>query len=194
MAKQSLSTGAGAAAGQAPAAAAHAAVAAAADTAAADTPAADTAVTEVATRLHSAAIHMLRYVRRVDLATGLSAARLSVLSVVVFGGPITIGDLAAAEQVSAPTMTKLVSGLEADGLVRRTPDPRDRRVVRVQATPRAARIMKRGREARVQVLASTLHRLTPADLDTLGRAADILRELEQQRPPVVRRRLTAAGA
>jgi DNA-binding MarR family transcriptional regulator len=124
---------------------------------------------------------MLRYLRRADAATGLTAARASVLSVVVFGGPVTIGDLATAEQVSAPTMTKLITGLEGEGLVRRVADERDRRVVRVHATPQAARILRRGRAARVRVLAANLRTLDPADLATLGRAADILRRLEEQR-------------
>jgi DNA-binding MarR family transcriptional regulator len=138
-------------------------------------------ITEVADRLHSAAIHMLRYLRRADAATGLTAARASVLSVVVFGGPVTIGDLATAEQVSPPTMTKLITSLEREGLVRRVADEKDRRVVRVHATPQAARILRRGRAARVRVLAATLRALEPADLSTLGRAADILRGLEEER-------------
>jgi DNA-binding MarR family transcriptional regulator len=138
-------------------------------------------IVDVADRLHSAAIHMLRYLRRADAATGLSAARASVLSVVVFGGPVTIGDLATAEQVSAPTMTKLITSLEGEGLVRRVVDEQDRRVVRVHATPQAARILRRGRAARVRVLAATLRALNPAELATLGRAADILRTLEEQR-------------
>ena len=140
-----------------------------------------TAVVDVADRLHSAAIHLLRYLRRADVETGLTAARASVLSVVVFGGPTTIGDLATAEQVSAPTMTKLITSLEGEGLVRRVADERDRRVVRVHATPQAARILRRGRAARVRVLSETLRAVGAADLATLGRAADILRGLEEQR-------------
>ena len=147
------------------------------------------AVVDVADRLHSAAIHLLRYLRRADVETGLTAARASVLSVVVFGGPTTIGDLATAEQVSPPTMTKLITSLEGEGLVRRVADERDRRVVRVHATPQAARILRRGRAARVRVLAATLRTLDSADLTTLGRAADILRTLEEQR-----RDQPAAGA
>jgi DNA-binding MarR family transcriptional regulator len=135
---------------------------------------------DVADRLHSAAIHLLRYLRRADVETGLTAARASVLSVLVFGGPTTIGDLATAEQVSAPTMTKMITGLEGEGLARRVADERDRRVVRVHATPPAARILKKGRAARVRVLAERLRTLEPADLATLGHAADILRGLEKR--------------
>src|SRR5213596_2194991 len=89
----------------------------------------------VADRLHSAAIHLLRRLRRVDEAMGLTAARASALSVLVFGGrPVTLGALAQAEQVSAPTVTRLIVRMERDGLVRRAPDPTDRRVVWLHPT------------------------------------------------------------
>src|SRR5918992_1439308 len=80
-----------------------------------------------ADRLHSAAIHLLRRLRRVDVASGLTAPRLSALSVVVFSGPLTLGALAAAEQVQPPTMTRIVGALEAAGLVQREPKPGDGR-------------------------------------------------------------------
>jgi DNA-binding MarR family transcriptional regulator len=141
-------------------------------------PSSDTVLREeIADRLHSAAIHLLRRVRRLDLAMGLTPARLSVLSVLVFGGPKTLGELAAAEQVSAPTMTRLVAGLEREQLLRRAPDPHDRRIARVTATPRAARLMHRGRQARVRDLTQLLQTLTPDDLATLDRATEILRDL-----------------
>src|ERR1700750_3148546 len=91
---------------------------------------------ELADRLHSAAIHLLRRLRREDDASGLPAPQLSALSVIVFGGPITLGRLAAAEQVRPPTITKLVAVLQAEGLVEREPDPVDGRVTRVKATAR----------------------------------------------------------
>ena len=96
----------------------------------------------MADRLHSAAIHLLRRLRKQDEAAGLGAARLSALSVVVFGGPLTLGELAAAEQVRPPTMTRIVAGLEEAGLVARETDARDRRVVRVTATGRGRRLME----------------------------------------------------
>ena len=84
---------------------------------------------EAADRLHSAAIHLLRYVRQEDAAAGITATRLSALSVLVFGGARTIGELASAEQVRPPTMTKIVTGLEEAGLARRrTPAPTALRV------------------------------------------------------------------
>ena len=93
------------------------------------------AAERTADRLHSAAIHLLRRLRREDAATGLSAPRLSALSVVVFGGPLTLGELASAEQVRPPTMTRLVSALEDAGLVDRETDAADGRLTRIRATP-----------------------------------------------------------
>src|SRR5919204_2378557 len=98
---------------------------------------------EAADRLHSASIHVLRRVAREDAASGLSAARLSALSVLVFAGPRTLGELAAAERVRPPTMTSIVRGLEGAGLVRREPDPDDGRVTRVRATAKGERILQR---------------------------------------------------
>src|SRR5262252_2546168 len=99
----------------------------------------------VADRLHSAAIKLLRRLRREDEAMGLTAARASALSVLVFGGrPITLGALAQAEQVSAPTVTRLIIGMERDGLVRREPDAADGRVVWLHATPKGTKLLQGG--------------------------------------------------
>jgi DNA-binding MarR family transcriptional regulator len=128
----------------------------------------------VADRLHSAAIHLLRRVRVADAASGLTAPRLSALSVVVFGGPQTITSLAAAEQVRLPTMTRLVQGLARDRLVTCAPDPADRRRVVVRATARGTRLLHEGRARRVEQLAAQLLRLAPKDLECLDRAATLL--------------------
>src|SRR5438309_5688376 len=89
---------------------------------------------QTADRLHSAAIHLLRRVRRTDALTGLPAAQLSALSVLM-GGPRTLGEMAAAEQVRPPTMSKLVTEMEGAGLVRRSGDADDARIVRLEMTP-----------------------------------------------------------
>ena len=129
---------------------------------------------EVADRLHSAAIHLLRRIRKVDEASGLSAARLSALSVLVFGGPTTVGALARAEQVSAPTISRLVSGLERDGFVVREVDEEDARAVRVRATPKGRRVLAQGRERRVAELVQLLEDVSADELRTLGSAAAIM--------------------
>jgi DNA-binding MarR family transcriptional regulator len=134
----------------------------------------------LADRLHSAAIHLLRRVRRVDEATGLSAARLSALSVVVFAGPIRISALAAAEQVRTPTITPIVAALERDGLVTRESDASDARAALLHATAKGARLMAEGRARRVALLAAELNELNAADRAALERAVGILERLPQR--------------
>lgn len=131
----------------------------------------------LADRLHSAAIHLLRRLRREDDASGLPAPQLSALSVIVFGGPVTLGQLAAAEQVRPPTITRLVGELETAGLVTRETDLADRRVVRVSATARGARLLHEGRARRVASLAESLRRLPPKQRSTLVRALPILEQV-----------------
>jgi DNA-binding MarR family transcriptional regulator len=131
--------------------------------------------------IHSAAIHLLRRLRREDDASGLTGPRLSALSVVVFGGPIALGALAAAEQVRAPTMTRLVAALEADGLVVREPDPRDGRGVLVRATAAGRQLLEEGRSRRTTALVRQLSALTPEELATLCEAAALLERLAQER-------------
>jgi len=132
---------------------------------------------EIAQRLHAAAIHLLRRLRRQDDAMGLSAPRASALSVLVFAGPRTLGQLAAAEQVKPPTMTRLVAALEADGLVARESDPADARLVRLRATARGRSLLHKGRERRLAVLSRGLAELPAADRATLARAAELLERL-----------------
>ena len=135
-------------------------------------PAPDTA--KVADRLHSAAIHLLRRVRKQDAATGEGPARLSALSVLVFGGPMTVGELAAAEQVRPPTMTRIVTGLEQSGLARRMADPMDARRVRIRATGKGIRLLQLGRKRRIEYLARHLEVLEDNELDALKKAVNIL--------------------
>ena len=130
----------------------------------------------------SAAIHLLRRVRRVDDETGLSPARLSALSVIVFGGPLRISDLARAEQVRTPTITPIVAALERDGLVAREVDAHDARAAILRATAAGRQVMTRGRARRVEALAAELRRLPAADRDILQRAADLLQQLSRGVP------------
>jgi DNA-binding MarR family transcriptional regulator len=129
---------------------------------------------EAADRFHSAAIHALRHVRREDPATGLSAARLSALSVLVFGGSRSLGELAAAEQVRPATMTRIAQSLVEDGYARRHADPADGRVVRLSATAKGRRVMQSGRERRVTNLAELLGRLDPDEIDRIHEAAELV--------------------
>jgi DNA-binding MarR family transcriptional regulator len=132
---------------------------------------------ELAARIHSAALHLLRRLAQEDRATGVSPARLSALSVLVFGGPRTIGALAAAEGVTPPTMTRLAAGLVADGLVERLDEPGDRRVVRLQASPTGRAALLAGRDRRVATLGAMLGPLTPKERRRLDQAAAIIEEM-----------------
>jgi DNA-binding MarR family transcriptional regulator len=124
--------------------------------------------------LHSVAIHLLRAVRVEDDKSGLSPSRLSALSVVVFGGPLRLGDLARAEQVQASTMSVLVRSLEEEGWVRRDPDPADGRSVLVSATPAGTEILEAARARRLRRLDALLEPLSEAERTTVDRAVDIL--------------------
>lgn len=137
---------------------------------------------EVADKLHSAAIHVLRMVRREDVATGLSPARLSALSVLVFAGPRTVGDLAQAEQVRSPTMSGLVAELEKEGLVERQRSPEDGRAVVVKPTPRGRRVLHAARRRRVAHLAAALSGLNAEELAVLERAATVMERVARSRP------------
>jgi len=132
---------------------------------------------ELADRLHSAAIHLLRKLRVTDRESGLSAPRLSALSVVVFAGPLTMGELAAAEQVQPPTISRLIKDLERQGLVSRKTDTADERVQRVRATPKGRKLLHEGRLRRVAKLATGLSALTSEDRAELARAVSTLERL-----------------
>ena len=128
----------------------------------------------IADRLHSAAIHLLRRVRRVDEATGLSGTKLSALSVVVFAGPISLRDLAAVEQVRPPSMTRTVRELELDGMITRETDNSDRRVIRIRATAKGEQLLKEGRGARIKLLADLLRSVDVDELSLLDEASKVL--------------------
>src|SRR5260370_23150613 len=130
--------------------------------------------TAVADALHSAAIHLLRGVRKEDERTGVGPARLSALSVLVFAGPMRLTELARIEQVKPPTMTKVIAGLEAGGLVRRRADAEDARAVTLEATRRGTKLLQEGRRRRVERLTAALQVLAPEDVDILARAAAII--------------------
>jgi DNA-binding MarR family transcriptional regulator len=134
-------------------------------------------VERVADRLHSAAIHLLRRVRRVDGATGSGPAQLSALSVLIMGGAMTLGELAAVEQVKPPTMTRIVAGLRRSGWVRLSPDRWDARRMRVCATGSGRRLLEKARKRRIDYLARGLARLEAKDLTLLDRAVTILKDV-----------------
>jgi len=143
--------------------------------------------------LHSAAIHLLRRLRRLDDLPAsnpagktrqrqppgltLNGPRLSALSVIVFSGPITLNHLAATEQVRPPTMTRIVHALANQKLVTKSADPADARSIRIAATLRGKRALLAGRRRRLQALAEAIARLPAADQAALRRALPILAKI-----------------
>ena len=128
----------------------------------------------LADRLHSAAIHLLRRVRRQDAALGEGPARLSALSVLVFGGPTTLGRLASAEQVKPPTMSRIVTGLVRSRLIEIEADPNDARRMHIRATARGKKLLLKGRQLRVESFAAQLGRLGQEDLSKLEDGVAVL--------------------
>jgi DNA-binding MarR family transcriptional regulator len=140
----------------------------------------ESAVYQTANALHSLAVHLLRRARAADRESGLSAERLSLLSVLTFAGPRTIGALAEAEGVSAPAISRIVSALEDEGLAKRERSAQDARQVRVAATKKGKSFVEAGRRRRIEHIAEELTRLRPGELGKLREAARILARLEAE--------------
>lgn len=131
-------------------------------------------IQEMATGLHGASIRLLRLLRGEDRETGVSGPRLSALSVIVFAGPLSLAELAAAEQVKPPTMSRIVEALVRSGLAWREPDPVNRRMIRISATAEGARLLEAGRARRVRALVQRLYRLADSEQRALARAVELL--------------------
>jgi len=138
-------------------------------------------IEELADQLHSVAIHLLRLVRVQDAGSGIAPARLSALSVIVFGGPVSLRDLAKAEQVRPPTMSRIVDALETQGLARRRVDEKDRRGVVIAATRKGVAMLKQGRQRRVKFLASHLSRLPREDHAHIAQAVRAIQKVLRPR-------------
>jgi DNA-binding MarR family transcriptional regulator len=131
---------------------------------------------EIADRLHSAAIHLLRRLRVRDRESGIGPSQLSALSVLVFGGAKSLGELADAEQVRPPTMSRIVAGLQRARLVKRSATE-DGRKVRLAATSKGEKLLWEGRKRRVQSLAKALESLPKEDMQRLGEFTHLLQQV-----------------
>ena len=137
----------------------------------------------LAEQLHSTAIRLLRSVRRADHSSGSTAPRLSALSVIVYSGSITLGDLAEAEQVRPPTMTRIVNALEEQQFVVKAKDTKDGRIIRIAATTKGKKLLLQGRARRVRLLSEQIQLLgvdeqtrLAAALKTLQHVVELIRE------------------
>lgn len=131
---------------------------------------------DLADQLHSAAVHLLRRLRVRDREAGIGPAQLSALSVLVFGGPKSLGELADAEQIRPPTMSRIVAGLQRARLIRRHATEDGRRI-RLEATPKGVSLMWEGRKRRVETLADALNALAEGERARLGEAAALLQHV-----------------
>jgi DNA-binding MarR family transcriptional regulator len=134
----------------------------------------------LAEQLHSMAIRLLRAVRRVDQSSGSTAPRLSALSVVVYNGSITLGELAEAEQVRPPTMTRIVNALEKQQLIVKAKDVKDGRVIRIAATTKGKKLLLQSRARRIQLLSEQIQRLKGDEQAKLAAALVTLQSVVEQ--------------
>jgi DNA-binding MarR family transcriptional regulator len=137
----------------------------------------DLEIRDISARLHASAIRLLRSLRREDDGSGLSAPRLSALSSIVQSGPMSLAELAAAEQVKPPTMSRIVDALVERGLISRETRPGDRRSVRIIATREGEQLLKAGREQGVGALVTRLATLADSERRALARGVEILERI-----------------
>jgi DNA-binding MarR family transcriptional regulator len=134
-----------------------------------------------AARLRLSVTRLSRRLRQ-ESTTGLTPSQVSALAVVSVHGPLTLGALAEHERVAPPSITKLITKLEADGLVNRTVDPTDRRVTHVSATKAGHDLIAESRRRKTTWLAGRIRKLAPEDQDRLAAALDVLERLYQDDP------------
>src|SRR3954471_2175772 len=135
----------------------------------------------MAAQLRLSATRLARQLRQQSDA-GLSPSQLSALSAIHALGPVTLGALAEYERVAPPTVTKVVTKLEADGLVARTTDAADRRVARVEMTRHGDAVLATIRRRKNEWLAARLAALDPGDRARLCDALDVLDALTKVEP------------
>ena len=139
-------------------------------------------VLDLADGLHSAAIHLLRQVRVEDRAFGIGPAQLSALSVLVFGGSMSLKRLAEIEQVKPPTMVRIVRGLGEQRLVRTRADKQDGRKIDIAATARGKALMMRARARRVEALARAVEAMAQDEQNALRAAVAVLKKVRVPPP------------
>ncbi|MGH2352816.1 MAG: MarR family winged helix-turn-helix transcriptional regulator [Chloroflexota bacterium] len=139
-------------------------------------PSAARTAADIAARLRLSATRLARRLRQ-ESGADLSPSQLSALAVIANHGPLTLGALADLERVAPPTITKVVSKLECDGLVTRTPDPSDRRVCRVAISPEGATMLDEVRRRKTAWLTARISQLDPERQHRLADALDVLDEL-----------------
>ncbi len=129
---------------------------------------------EMAARLQANSMRLLRLARRDEQTGDLSGPALSALRFVALAGPVSLRELAAAEQVRPPTMTRLVDRMVGENLVTRETDAEDRRMIRIAATDKGRRLIEQSRPQSGDGLAARLHRLAESERRAIARAVELL--------------------
>jgi DNA-binding MarR family transcriptional regulator len=142
---------------------------------------AETATSDVAARLRLAVARLQRIVRQQAMG-GLNLAEGSCLAIIDRHGPLSLSDVASRENLSAPTITKIVMRLENQGLIERLADPTDRRVSLVAVSKNGAALLKRVRSSRTAYLQRKLRELSDDDLGRLLAALPVLEVLATEHP------------
>jgi DNA-binding MarR family transcriptional regulator len=132
--------------------------------------------TETADRLGMAITRLARLLRQ-QAADDLTPTMRAAVGTISREGPLTLGELAAIEQVAPPTITKVVAKLEERGLVDREADPADRRITRVALSELGQRWLENDRQRRHAWLAERIDALGAGERGRLTAAVDALEAL-----------------
>lgn len=134
---------------------------------------------ELAARLRLAVMRLARRLRQ-QAPEALSPSQLSVLATLRTRGPLTPTELAAAERVKPPTITRVVAVLEDAALARRKGDPGDRRSSRVELTGRGRELIERDRRRKTAYLAKEISKLSDEEVRVLKRAVDVIERMARE--------------
>lgn len=119
-----------------------------------------------------------RRLRAERVNNGLSRSRLSLLNLLVLNGPMTASAMASAERLQPQSLTRMLSRLESDGLIVRSPDDEDRRQVRIDITREGVAVLDEDNYRRETWLAKAMaERLTPTERELLRLAAGLMERL-----------------
>lgn len=140
-------------------------------------PAEADARSEIAELLHEQFARLSRQLRTLELPQGMTPERLSALSVIDKRGPISVTALAEREMVRPATMSRMVTALVEEGLVKRSEDKNDARGVLVSATPKGRRVYQRAQEQRLQHFAEVLESLNDEQVASMRSLTSALERL-----------------
>jgi DNA-binding MarR family transcriptional regulator len=140
----------------------------------------DISLSDTASHLRDAIVRTSRALRQEAAAeTGLSPGATAALATINRSGPLTPSELADLERVKRPSMTRILGGLEQEGLVERTPDPADGRSFLVAINEAGRERLAGLRRRKSAYLARRLRKLDPDEVETLARAAELLERIRE---------------